>query len=599
MEKILEKKREKKYRILGIAPYPNLRNAMLTTAKKYEEIELTAYTGNLEDGVQLALQHMQEGFDLILSRGGTAKMIEEAVSIPVVEIPISVNDILRAILLLENMTEPYAIVGYPNITQPAHILCEMMNYQMNIITIHHPAELDEVLQRLKKEGINFILCDVITETVTREAGLEPILILSGLEGIESAVESSIHMCRAIEEIRAKSRLLAEALQIKATGTMIMKKNGVVVFSTYNKENLASVTAYLRQLMQDARPVPAKAFYRIDRELYSIWAEETEFLGEACFIFCLEQNPFPVGGGKHGIRFSSYTEISAMYSSSFYSLTSSARMMEEKIKLLNQNTMPVMILGERGSGKNQMAAKLYLESSLKKYPYVTIDCQVINDRTWNYMVSNYNSPFNDQNNTIFIGNIQALSKSRQNQILSLLVDTNAYKRNRILISCSQTLDSDEEDPSKNFIDYLSCTTIYMPPLRELADDIQNASNLYLNTLNVELSRQIVGFTPEALMLLTTYQWPDNFLQLKRVLAELAMLTSTAYVQYDTVYQTIEKEKRQYVPTTSAMFDYDRTLSEMTREIVKVVLSQCGNNQTLAAKRLGIGRTTLWRYLNEGI
>ncbi len=599
MEKILEKKREKKYRILGIAPYPNLRNAMLTTAKKYEEIELTAYTGNLEDGVQLALQHMQEGFDLILSRGGTAKMIEEAVSIPVVEIPISVNDILRAILLLENMTEPYAIVGYPNITQPAHILCEMMNYQMNIITIHHPAELDEVLQRLKKEGINFILCDVITETVTREAGLEPILILSGLEGIESAVESSIHMCRAIEEIRAKSRLLAEALQIKATGTMIMKKNGVVVFSTYNKENLASVTAYLRQLMQDARPVPAKAFYRIDRELYSIWAEETEFLGEACFIFCLEQNPFPVGGGKHGIRFSSYTEISAMYSSSFYSLTSSARMMEEKIKLLNQNTMPVMILGERGSGKNQMAAKLYLESSLKKYPYVTIDCQVINDRTWNYMVSNYNSPFNDQNNTIFIGNIQALSKSRQNQILSLLVDTNAYKRNRILISCSQTLDSDEEDPSKNFIDYLSCTTIYMPPLRELADDIQNASNLYLNTLNVELSRQIVGFTPEALMLLTTYQWPDNFLQLKRVLAELAMLTSTAYVQYDTVYQTIEKEKRQYVPTTSAMFDYDRTLSEMTREIVKVVLSQCGNHQTLAAKRLGIGRTTLWRYLNEGI
>ena len=40
-----------------------------------------------------------------------------------------------------------------------------------------------------------------------------------------------------------------------------------------------------------------------------------------------------------------------------------------------------------------------------------------------------------------------------------------------------------------------------------------------------------------------------------------------------------------------------LGEMTREIVKVVLSQCGGNQTLAAKRLGIGRTTLWRYLNE--
>ncbi len=593
----MEKKWKTKYRILGIAPYPNLRNSMMTLAEKYEEIEIAAYTGNLEDGVQLAQQHMNRGFDLILSRGGTAKMIQEIASIPVVEIPISVNDILRAILLLENLTEPYAIVGYPNITQPAHILCEMMNYKMNTITIQHPDELDQVLQKLKREGINFILCDVITETVTREAGLEPILILSGTEGIESAIEFSIKMCRAMEETKARSRLFTEALEMKGTETMIMKKNGVVLFSTYNKENLASVTEYLRQMMRDSRPIPAKAFHRIDNELYSIWAEETEFVGETCYIFSLEQNPFPVGGSKHGIRFSTFTEMSARYSSSFYSLTASARLMEEKIKMINQNTIPVMILGERGSGKNQMAAKLYLESSMKKYPYVTIDCQIINDRTWNYMVNNYNSPFNDQNNTIFISNIQDLSKSRQNQLLSLLVDTNAYKRNRILISCSQTLDSDTEDPSKNFIDSLACTTIYMPPLRELTSDIQNAANLYLNTLNVELSKQIVGFTPEALRLLTAYQWPDNFLQLKRVLTELVMLTSTSYIQPDIVSQTIEKEKRQYVPATSAAFDYDRPLSEMTREIVRVVLSQCGNNQTLAAKRLGIGRTTLWRYLNE--
>ena len=51
-----------KYRILGIAPYENLRNAMVAEAAKYEEIEMVVYTGNLEDGVQLALQHMDEGF---------------------------------------------------------------------------------------------------------------------------------------------------------------------------------------------------------------------------------------------------------------------------------------------------------------------------------------------------------------------------------------------------------------------------------------------------------------------------------------------------------------------------------------------------------
>ncbi len=585
------------YRILGIAPYQNLKAAMSLAAKKYKEVELEAYTGNLEDGVQLARQHMNEGFDLILSRGGTAKMIQDIAAIPVMEIPVSVNDILRAILLLENVTEPYAVVGFPNITKPAHVLCEMMNYRMHIVTIHHPDELDSALKGLKEKGYSLILCDVITEMRTREMGLEPILIVSGSEGIESAIEASVKMCRTIEEVKARSRLFARALQIQGMETIIMTGEGSVLFSTYNRENISSVINYLRKQMEDSRPMPAKAFHMIEQSLYSVLAEETSFLGDPCWIFCLEQNPFPTGAGKHGIRFSSYTEISVMYSNSFYSLTSSARLMEEKIRMINRNMLPVIILGERSSGKNQMAAKLYLESSMTRYPYVTIDCQVINDRTWNYIISNYNSPFNDQNNTIFISDIQALSVQRQNQLLSLLVDTKTYKRNRILISCSQTLDSDVQDPSKNFIDYLTCTTIYMPPLRELTDDLQNLASLYLNTLNVELSRQIVGFTPEALGVLTNYSWPDNFLQLKRVLTELATLTSTAYIQYDTVYQTIEKEKRQYVPASTAVFDYNRPLSEMTREIVKVVLSQCGGNQTTAAKRLGIGRTTLWRYLNQ--
>lgn len=588
---------ERKYRILGIAPHENLKNAMVTEAAKYEDIEMVVYTGNLEDGAQLALQHMNEGFDILISRGGTAELIRKIASIPVIEITLSINDILRAILLVGNLTEAYAVVGYPTVTQPAHVLCEMMNYRMNIITIHSPDELDPVLKELKAGGCNFILCDVITEMMAREAGVEPILILSGPESIDIAIDYSINMCRVLAETKARGRLFTRALDMQGMKTVIMKQDGSILFSTYNEKNISSVTGYLKKLAESPHSMSAKAFHMIENRLYSISAEETTFLEEPCYIFCLEQNPFPVGGSKHGIRFSTCTEVSVMYSSSFYSLTSSARLMEEKIRMINQTTLPVMILGERGSGKNQLAAKLYLESSMQRYPYITIDCQVLNERTWNYIISNYNSPLNDKNNTIFISNLQALSRHQQEQLLSFLVDTNAHKRNRIILSCSQTLDRDLPDPSRNFIDYLPCTTVYMPPLRELTDDIQGSSNLYLNAMNVEMSKQIVGFTPEALALLMSYRWPDNFMQLKRVLAELVMLTSTAYIQRDTVFEVIEKEKRQYVPTTADLFDYNRPLGEMTREIVKVVLSQCGGNQTLAAKRLGIGRTTLWRYLNE--
>lgn len=92
-------------------------------------------------------------------------------------------------------------------------------------------------------------------------------------------------------------------------------------------------------------------------------------------------------------------------------------------------------------------------------------------------------------------------------------------------------------------------------------------------------------------MTSFSWSDNYMQLKRVLAELVMPTTTSYIQYDTVYQTLEKERQKYVPSSLTTFDYDRTLGEMNREIVKVALARRGGNQTLAAKKLGIGRTTL--------
>ena len=50
---------KRKYKILGIAPYENLRNAMVMAAEKYEEIELTAFTGNLDpELIQVKAFHM-------------------------------------------------------------------------------------------------------------------------------------------------------------------------------------------------------------------------------------------------------------------------------------------------------------------------------------------------------------------------------------------------------------------------------------------------------------------------------------------------------------------------------------------------------------
>ena len=140
-------------RILGIAPYEGMKAIMKNLAKERDDIDLTVYVGDLEEGVEIAKQNFHGNYDVIISRGGTASLIEAAASIPVVEITLSVYDILRAIKLAENYSDSYAIVGFPSITSSAHILCDLLQYDIDIFTLYTQDEVQPFLKKLKRPSL--------------------------------------------------------------------------------------------------------------------------------------------------------------------------------------------------------------------------------------------------------------------------------------------------------------------------------------------------------------------------------------------------------------------------------------------------------------
>ena len=142
------KQEQTQVRILGIAPYEGMQAAMERAAENSAALHLDVYTGDLEEGVAIVREHQGEDYDCILSRGGTARLIQQVTDIPVVEIPVSVYDVLRTMRLAENYVERYAIVGFPNITETAHTLCDLLKNPVNIVTIHSAQEIGPVLSRL-------------------------------------------------------------------------------------------------------------------------------------------------------------------------------------------------------------------------------------------------------------------------------------------------------------------------------------------------------------------------------------------------------------------------------------------------------------------
>ena len=85
---------ENRYRVLGIAPYEGMKPLMSGLAEEYPEIDLTLFVGDLEEGLEIAHSNFHGNYDAVISRGGTAKMLRKNLPLPVVEIPVSMYDLL-------------------------------------------------------------------------------------------------------------------------------------------------------------------------------------------------------------------------------------------------------------------------------------------------------------------------------------------------------------------------------------------------------------------------------------------------------------------------------------------------------------------------
>lgn len=68
------------------------------------------------------------------------------------------------------------------------------------------------------------------------------------------------MCRAVAETKARSRLFTKALDMQGMKTVIMKRDGTILFSTYNEKNITAVTGHLKKLMESPHSMSAKAFH---------------------------------------------------------------------------------------------------------------------------------------------------------------------------------------------------------------------------------------------------------------------------------------------------------------------------------------------------
>ena len=587
-------------RVLGIAPYEGMKTLMSSVVADYPQIDLTLFVGDMEQGLEIARSNFHGDYDVVISRGGTAKMLQKNLALPVIEIDISMYDILCALKLADGLTGKTAMVSFANITSSAHLLCDLMKYNMDIYTIDSAEAVEPTLRQLQKNDYQSILCDMISNTPAKRLGLNSFLITSGVDSIRKAFDQALLLCRSQQRLRDENQFFRQLIQGQIGQTMVFDQDGNLFLSTLDDPKPELLELLRRDLPESQLGAERRITRNLGRMLYAIRARRISTGSLTYTAFFFDARKTPLSPNQVGIRFSTRPEAENAFYSSIFSFAGSISDYQQDIEHISQSTAPVMVTGEDGTGKESIVSVLYMRSPLRNAPLVSINCSLLNDKSWAFLLEHHNSPLADQGNTLYFASIDALSEERRQQLLAVLSEMDVCRRNRVIFSCVCQPGEYTSAVGSLFMDKLCCLSLYLPPLRQMAERIPALVNLSLSHLNVDLPRQIVGADPEAITLLQNFQWPHNYTQFRRVIGELAVTATGSLITAENVRQALRKERHvgAFSPcaeNAAAPLNLNRTLDEISQDVARRVVEESGGNQTVAAKRLGISRTTLWRLL----
>ena len=585
---------------LVISPYRGMNELVREVLLSETKVQADCFVANLSEVDSILDKLNLLNYDAVISRGGTASYLKERIALPVYDIGLWALDALRAIRLAQNFQQPIAIIGYENITSHARILCELLDYDIPIYTIWSEEDAVSNMKRLKEMGILVVVCDVIAHNLALSMGITPVLVTSGYESVQNTFQQAISLTHSSLQSRRELTQLTMAFQNSPVACTIFDQYGKSILSSLSEYEKKLILPFLQEHFEELWKEGDTSLERtIKGHRLRLTMKKSTMRNSTClYVYSMLKE-------KQEIRkIDAITEKIAgsnvMPDFSYFNSTHGLSTTRDLIQKYSLVSTPVLISGEKGTGKDLAAYNIYCKSSYRNTIFYQIDCAYATERNWTYLLSHHDSPLAHNGHSIYFKQMETIPPQIFSQLLSYIADTRLAARNRLYFSFSTNNEEYDSKPIITGITKLfSCLSLHLPPLRERPDDIPYLTTLYLNRLNADLGKPIIGFDTKASLALKQFPWEGNLHQLQRIIYELMLITSTPYISYENTMRLLHQETALWVaPEQSGyQFDLNQTLDDITYDVVRMVLKEENNNQSRTAQRLGIGRSTLWRILKS--
>jgi DNA-binding NtrC family response regulator len=296
------------------------------------------------------------------------------------------------------------------------------------------------------------------------------------------------------------------------------------------------------------------------------------------------------------------------------ISKNERMLEifDLARTVAKSSSTVLIQGESGTGKELLARAIHDESPRSESPFISVSCASLTESLLeSELFGHEKGAFTGANSikrgklelaqdgTLFLDEIGDISLKLQMDLLRVL-EQKEFRRvggsdviaisSRILAATNRDLKSAiEQGRFRADLYYrLNVISIHIPPLRERREDIPLLVDHFVEKFNIEMGKQVHGVSEDAMRILMDNDWPGNARELRNVI-ERAMVVAKGNV--------ITESDVSLPSTPGSANPRSKSLEEIEKEHIRVVLNENQWNIARSAHSLGIDRVTLYNKIKK--
>lgn len=314
-----------------------------------------------------------------------------------------------------------------------------------------------------------------------------------------------------------------------------------------------------------------------------------------------------------------TPPAAAFETALLGASPASQALRERVRRAARSNVAVLICGERGTGKEQVAREIHRHSARGARPLVISERGVLPEAVFEAQLFGRPRAAEGperpgqvelaEGGTLFLDEVGTLSSELQRKLLRLVqqrgyeVTGSGQTRRadvRLVVATQHDLQQFVRDGAfrADLLYALNVTPIRLPALRERRHELRELVEQLADSFGKQHDRQPVRLAGDAWTVLEQYDWPDNMRELSQLVERLVVLHPGEELGAAQLHA--ELGSTSVAPTTGALpaaHSLASHVRQTERNTVATALRKAGGNRSLAARILGVSRRTLYNKLAE--